>query len=146
MATLAVSAARIIARFGVAAPTRHFCLSHKHHEEKAPHAMSTTAVRVTFRGDGPWEVVVVPGDTRLAFETLEAARLAAASVCVNHAHPCELIVHDAYHRVVQYKAYRCRDSRAPPADTGIGGRRVQRQRAIRHSAGSAASRTSRTTL
>jgi len=63
--------------------------------------MNLAMVRVDLSPRGAWEVVLPERVDRLRCKTLEEAsrvahRLAAAR------RPCELIVHDAYHRVVEH--------------------------------------------
>lgn len=48
---------------------------------------------------GNWEVEL-PDHDRVSCETLEDARRVAL-LCAAHTRPCEVIVHDAYHRVLQ---------------------------------------------
>jgi len=48
---------------------------------------------------GGWEVAVPAGDARLTCETLDDARR-VAYLCAARTGPCEVIVHDAYHRVL----------------------------------------------
>ena len=64
--------------------------------------MNRARVRVDLSPRGAWEVVLPERVDRLRCKTLEEAsriahRLAAAR------RPCELIVHDAYHRVVEHE-------------------------------------------
>ena len=64
--------------------------------------MNRARVRVDLGPRGAWEVVLPERVDRLRCKTLEEAsriahRLAAAR------RPCELIVHDAYHRVVEHE-------------------------------------------
>jgi hypothetical protein len=64
--------------------------------------MNQVRVRVDLSPRGAWEVVLPERVDRLACKTLEEAsrvahRLAAAR------RPCELIVHDAYHRVLEHE-------------------------------------------
>ena len=64
--------------------------------------MNPARVRVDLGPRGAWEVVLPGRVDRLRCKTLEEAsriahRLAAAR------RPCELIVHDAYHRVVEHE-------------------------------------------
>jgi hypothetical protein len=57
------------------------------------------AVRVLRGADGIWEVVTPDGSERLRCNSLDhAQRLGRA--CAAQRSPCELIVHDAYHRVI----------------------------------------------
>lgn len=52
-------------------------------------------------GRGAWDVALPDEPRRLTFQTLEAARNVAHRRSAASRHPCELIVHDAYHRVIQ---------------------------------------------
>jgi hypothetical protein len=49
---------------------------------------------------GAWDVALPDGPAHLTFQTLEAARN-VAHVGAASRRPCELIVHDAYHRVIE---------------------------------------------
>jgi hypothetical protein len=57
------------------------------------------AIRVQRTLRGRWEVAVPGQRKRITCETLDEARR-VAYVTVAHTRPCELIVHDAYHRVL----------------------------------------------
>jgi hypothetical protein len=59
-----------------------------------------TTVRVEHSPNGLWEVELPDRDARVACETFNDA-LRIGYLCAAHARPCELVVHDAYHRVVQ---------------------------------------------
>ena len=67
-------------------------------------------VRRTVRGR--WEVVLPGRRKGIICETLEDARR-VAYLSVAHAHPCELIVRDAYHRVLDREPIDGRQT--PPA-------------------------------
>ena len=56
-------------------------------------------VRVDLAGRGVWEVALPGRTTRLRCATLEEAKILAAHYASRRA-PCELIVCDAYHRVL----------------------------------------------
>jgi hypothetical protein len=58
------------------------------------------AVWVDPNGRGAWDVALPDEPRHLTFQTLEAARNVAHRSAASR-HPCELIVHDAYHRVIQ---------------------------------------------
>ena len=71
--------------------------------------MNLARVRVDLSPRGAWEVAVPDSVDRLRCRTLEEAsrmahRLAAAR------RPCELIVHDAYHRVVEHELMQLGDT------------------------------------
>lgn len=57
-------------------------------------------VRVQYNANGHWEVALPNGRERVTCETFDVARR-IAYLSAAHAQPCELIVQDAYHRVVQ---------------------------------------------
>jgi hypothetical protein len=69
-------------------------------EHRAPEEETTVplTVRVERNWRGGWEVVMADRH-RVVCETLEDARR-VAYLQVARARPCELIVHDAYHRVL----------------------------------------------
>ena len=62
--------------------------------------MSTRTVRVDLDRRGNWEVMLSDGRDRVACETLADARRVAHRYAA-HRHPCEIVVFDAYHRVLQ---------------------------------------------
>ncbi|HUO73866.1 MAG TPA: hypothetical protein VMU39_24045 [Solirubrobacteraceae bacterium] len=66
----------------------------------------TPAVMMSVRVDrsprGDWEVVLPDQADHVVCETLEDAKR-IAYLCAAHRHPCELIVCDAYHRVVDHE-------------------------------------------
>jgi len=64
-----------------------------------PTPSSAVAVRVDFGGRGRWEVKLPDQFARVRCDTLDDAR-AMAHVCAERRGPCELIVCDAYHRVL----------------------------------------------
>lgn len=64
--------------------------------------MSTRAVRVDLGRRGNWEVMLSDQRDRITCETLAAARRLAHRYAA-HRHPCELVVFDAYHRVLQHE-------------------------------------------
>ena len=59
-----------------------------------------STVLVDPNGRGAWDVALPDGPSDLTFQTLEAARN-VAHVSAASRPPCELIVHDAYHRVIE---------------------------------------------
>jgi hypothetical protein len=64
--------------------------------------MSTTPVAtvwVAFDGHGGWEVTLPDRDELVCCATLDDARLVAYRRAVRRGQ-CELVVHDAYHRVI----------------------------------------------
>ena len=74
--------------------------------------MNPTTVRVDISVRGAWEIELPDREHRVRCETLEEASRIAYR-CAAERRPCELIVCDAYHRVVQrelIKAPRARRS------------------------------------
>jgi hypothetical protein len=67
-----------------------------------------TAINVGRRGRGGWEVAVPGRSERLICETLDGATRAGHRSAADLG-ACELIVHDAYHRVVQHERLDGRD-------------------------------------
>jgi hypothetical protein len=63
-------------------------------------AEPTALVRVEHSRSGYWEVELPDHKERVACETFDDAQR-IGYLCAAHAQPCELIVQDAYHRVVQ---------------------------------------------
>ena len=59
-------------------------------------------VLIDFDGHGLWEVEVADRDARVGCETLDDARRVAYLYAARK-RPCELIVRDAYHRVVEHE-------------------------------------------
>lgn len=72
------------------------CADHQHCAEQNPPAPVT--IRVEHDAHGGWSVTLP--DHRVTCETLDDARR-VAYLCAARARPCQLIVHDAYHRVLQ---------------------------------------------
>ncbi len=68
-------------------------------------APAPTTVRVVPGRSGEWDVAVSDRDERLTCETLREARDLARRYAA-HSQPCELIVHDAYHRVLCHEQTR----------------------------------------
>jgi hypothetical protein len=56
-------------------------------------------VSVDPNGRGAWDVAELDGLCHITCQTLAEARKIAYKAARRH--PCELIVHDAYHRVIQ---------------------------------------------
>jgi hypothetical protein len=61
---------------------------------------SPLTVWVDPNGRGAWDVALPDGPPHLKCDTLDAARKVAQLSAASR-RPCELIVHDAYHRVIQ---------------------------------------------
>ena len=59
-------------------------------------------VRVDHTERGAWEVTMPDQRERVMCETLDDARR-VAYLCAAHTRPCELIVCDAYHRVLHHE-------------------------------------------
>lgn len=64
--------------------------------------MESIQVHVDRGPRGTWEISLVGPKERVSCETLEDARR-VAHVHAAHRRPCELIVRDAYHRVVEHE-------------------------------------------
>ena len=64
--------------------------------------MNPTTVRVDLNVRGGWEVALSDKRDRVKCETLEEASRVAFS-CAAERQPCELIVCDAYHRVLHHE-------------------------------------------
>lgn len=62
--------------------------------------MSARAVRVGRNRDGDWDIELPDQDGRASCETLEEAER-VAHICAAYQQPCELVVCDAYHRVLR---------------------------------------------
>jgi hypothetical protein len=58
-----------------------------------------TTVNVDCTARGAWEVELPDSPEHVKCETLDDAKR-VAYLCAAHRHPCELIVRDAYHRVL----------------------------------------------
>ena len=65
-------------------------------------SMSPMTVRVDLIARGVWEIVLPGQRERVMCQTLEEARQMAYR-CAGEIRPCELIVCDAYHRVVHHE-------------------------------------------
>ncbi len=72
--------------------------------------MNPTTVRVDIGVRGDWEVALPDRRERVTCATLEEARRVAYR-CATHRRPCELIIRDAYHRVLQRQTIMRRDRR-----------------------------------
>jgi len=77
-------------------------------------AMSPVTVRVDRTRRGAWEVAMPDGRELVTCETLEDAER-VAYLCAARRRPCELIVCDAYHRVLHRVLI---DGHDDPASTG----------------------------
>jgi hypothetical protein len=65
-------------------------------------AMSAGTVRVDPNGSGYWQIEVSGQDSVVTCETLDEAQRVAYLVATRR-QPCELIVRDAYHRVLHHQ-------------------------------------------
>jgi hypothetical protein len=63
--------------------------------------MTSLRVQVKLNRGGKWDVVL-PGGARVTCGTLDEAKR-VAYLSAPHQHPCELIVQDAYHRVLHHE-------------------------------------------
>jgi hypothetical protein len=82
--------------------------------------MSTTQVRVDLTRRGDWDVDLSDQDSRVTCETFEEAER-VAHICAAYQQPCELVVCDAYHRVLRRELIdTCTDQtgQAPPPRIG----------------------------
>jgi hypothetical protein len=70
-------------------------------------------------GHGEWEVALPDQREPVTCETLDDARR-IAYLCAAHRHPCELVVRDAYHRVLEHDYF---DETSTPARRSIRPRR-----------------------
>jgi hypothetical protein len=61
-----------------------------------------TSVRVDRNQHGGWEIVLPDQTDHVICATLEDAKR-IAHLCAAQRHPCELIVRDAYHRVLDHE-------------------------------------------
>jgi hypothetical protein len=74
-------------------------------------------VRVDLNRRGDWDIEISDHDSRMTCETLEEAER-VAHICAAYKQPCELVVCDAYHRVLHHKLIdTCTDqaTQAPPS-------------------------------
>jgi hypothetical protein len=63
-------------------------------------AITLPTVHVGLNNRGQWEVALPAASEPVRCETLDVAR-SVAYRCAMRSRPCELVVRDAYHRVVQ---------------------------------------------
>jgi hypothetical protein len=78
--------------------------------------VNPTTVRVDINLRGAWEVALPDRADRVTCETREEASRVAHR-CAADRQPCELIVCDAYHRVVQRELFESVESVRRPAST-----------------------------
>jgi hypothetical protein len=71
---------------------------------------NTLTVLVDRNSHGDWEVALPDQSDRVRCETLDDARR-IGYLCAAHRHRCELVIRDAYHRVVEHNFF---DEAAPP--------------------------------
>jgi len=74
----------------------------------------TVTVRVEHNSNGLWDVELPDGQQPVTCETFDDAQR-IAYLCAAHARPCELIVHDAYHRVVEHRLINGHGTTADPS-------------------------------
>ena len=73
-------------------------------------ALSARTVSVDRNRDGSWGITLPAKHDPISCGTLGEARLAAYRLAA-HWHPCEIVMFDAYHRVVHRKSIgRCEDA------------------------------------
>jgi hypothetical protein len=82
-------------------------------ERRGLRIAAAATVRVEHGANGAWEVELPDRHERVRCETLDDAQR-IAYLCAAHAQPCELIVQDAYHRVVQRRLI---ENQPPNADS-----------------------------
>jgi hypothetical protein len=70
--------------------------------------MNPTIVRVDISARGAWEIELPDRRERVTCETLEEASRVAYR-CATDRRPCELVIRDAYHRVLQRQLIMRRD-------------------------------------
>jgi hypothetical protein len=78
--------------------------------------MNPTSVRVDISARGGWEVALSDRRDHITCKTLEEANRVAYR-CALDRRPCELIVCDAYHRVVQRELIKSSESTRRVAST-----------------------------
>ena len=83
--------------------------------------MNPTTVRVDINRRGAWEVALSDRPDRVTCETLEEASRVAYR-CAADRQPCELIVCDAYHRVLQHELVTNAEGGRRVASTASSGR------------------------
>jgi len=69
-------------------------------EQRGSRSAAAATVRVEHSANGGWKVELPDRHELVKCETLDDAQR-VAYLCAAHTQPCELIVQDAYHRVVQ---------------------------------------------
>lgn len=62
-------------------------------------AMNSSTVRVDLNARGVWTIELPEGREPIACETFDDAQR-VGYLCASRRQPCELVVHDAYHRVI----------------------------------------------
>jgi len=75
---------------------------HVHAQDKRTTRPASFTVCVQHHARGRWEVITADGRGRISCETLEDARR-IAYLTVAHAKSCELIVRDAYNRIIEHE-------------------------------------------
>jgi hypothetical protein len=85
--------------------------SHAEKQARRNTPMSPVTVRVDRTGRGAWEVAMPDQREPVTCETLDDARR-VAYLCAARRRPCELIVCDAYHRVLHHEFINGRGGRA----------------------------------
>ena len=88
--------------------------SHAERHARRDTPISPVTVRVDPNGRGAWEVVMPDQHEPVTCGTLDDARR-VAYLCAAHRRPCELIVRDAYHRVLHHELI---NGRGGPSGTG----------------------------
>jgi hypothetical protein len=83
------------------------------HGAKGTARLASLTVCVQHHPRGWWEVITEDGRGRISCETLEDARR-IAYLTVAHAKNCELIVRDAYNRIIEHELI----ERHQPGPTG----------------------------
>ncbi len=73
--------------------------------------MSARTVSVDRNRGGSWEITLPAKHDPISYGTLEEARLEAYRLAA-HWHPCEIVMLDAYNRVVHRKSIGCREDAA----------------------------------
>jgi hypothetical protein len=78
--------------------------------------VSARTVRVDLNHGGDWEIELSDQDSIVTCGTFEDAKR-VAYLCATHRQPCELIVCDAYHRVLHHELIDTHDPDDPARDT-----------------------------
>ncbi|MGO9751857.1 MAG: hypothetical protein ACLP8S_06345 [Solirubrobacteraceae bacterium] len=82
--------------------------------------MSNRKVRVDLNRRGDWDIELSDQDSRVSCATLEEAER-VAHICAAYKQPCELVVCDAYHRVLHRELIDASTDLATQApESGIG--------------------------